>query len=75
MTDTTAKRLDRDELQAIFKRSPFIGRMNLEVLAMDHEQARLRVRMPLSEEYERRHGKRPHVYTSRASAGAGEVSA
>ena len=29
----------------------------------------------VSEEFERRHGKRPHVYTSRASAGAGEVSA
>jgi uncharacterized protein (TIGR00369 family) len=56
MSENTARRLSREELQAIFERSPFMGRMQLEVLGMDYDAQRITVRMPLSPEWERRAG-------------------
>ncbi len=50
------KQLDLAALNAIFERSPFMSRMKLEVLSMEHEASRLAIRMPLSPEIERRAG-------------------
>lgn len=47
------KVLEHDELAAIFARSPFMKHMNLEILSLSHEEARLSVRMPIRPEYER----------------------
>ncbi|SDV48041.1 PaaI family thioesterase [Chitinasiproducens palmae] len=51
-----AKHLSREDLQAIFARSPFIAFQNLEILALDHAATQLSVRMPLRPEFERRAG-------------------
>jgi uncharacterized protein (TIGR00369 family) len=56
MSESPNKHLDVPALNAIFERSPFMSRMKLEVVSMDHDAARLTVRMPLSPEIERRAG-------------------
>lgn len=49
----TRKILQKEELAAIFARSPFMRHMNLEILDMSHDDAKLSVRMPIRPEYER----------------------
>lgn len=56
MSELQNKHLDISALNAIFERSPFMSRMKLEVVSMEHDAARLTVRMPLSPEIERRAG-------------------
>ncbi|MDB5853404.1 MAG: hypothetical protein JWR22_1445 [Herminiimonas sp.] len=56
MSENQAKRLSRDQMQAIFDNSPFMGRMKLDVLAMDYEAEQITIRMPLTPEWERRAG-------------------
>lgn len=58
MSDSATRRLSAQEIQGIFEHSPFVGRMKLEVLSLDHDAQRLIVRMPLAPEYERRAGSR-----------------
>jgi len=53
MSDAVKKALQREDLAAIFERSPFIRHMNLEILGMSHDASRLAVRMPIRPEYER----------------------
>ncbi len=56
MSEAAPKRLAREEIQGILDRSPYMGPMKLEVLALDYEAERLTVRMPLTPGYERRAG-------------------
>lgn len=56
MSGLQDKKLDAAALGVIFERSPFMSRMKLEVLSMDHKAERLTIRMPLSPEIERRAG-------------------
>lgn len=52
----TPKRLSLEEVQAIFDRSPVMGFMGLEVLAVDHEREEIVIRMPMRPEFERKAG-------------------
>lgn len=56
MSDPQTKQLDVEALNEIFGRSPFMSRMKLEVLSMDHETSHLTIRMPLSPEIVRHAG-------------------
>lgn len=56
MSEQQAKLLSREDLKAIFARSPFIAFQNLEILELDHDKTRLTVRMPIRPEFERRAG-------------------
>ncbi|OWT73494.1 MULTISPECIES: PaaI family thioesterase [unclassified Achromobacter] len=47
------KKLERADIEAIFKRSRFISAMNLEILEVDHAASRFSVRMPMSDNLER----------------------
>lgn len=53
MSVITKKNLARADIEAIFKKSPFISTMSLQVLEVDHENSTLSVRMPIRDEYER----------------------
>jgi len=57
MTDA-AHKLTRDEVQAIFDRSPFIGWLGLKVSALDHERKEITLLMGMRPELERRPGSR-----------------
>jgi uncharacterized protein (TIGR00369 family) len=56
MSDTTAKKLEAADIQAIFDRSPFIGFLGVKVLGVDHDKSTFSARMPLRPELERRAG-------------------
>lgn len=56
MSEAPAKRLAKEEIQAILDRSPFMGPMKLEVLGLDFDAESLTIRMPLAPAYERRAG-------------------
>jgi uncharacterized protein (TIGR00369 family) len=53
---TTPTPLGVADIQALFDRSPFIGFMGMQALAVDHEAKTFRARMPLRRELERRPG-------------------
>jgi len=53
MSDPAKKPLQKEDVEAIFRRSPFIRMMNLEILSIDHATSRLAVRMPIRDEFER----------------------
>jgi len=56
MSEQPAHKLSRDEVQAIFDRSPFIGWLGLKVLSLDHERQEIAVSMAMRPELERRPG-------------------
>lgn len=56
MSQIPSKTLDIEALNTIFERSPFISRMGLEVVSMDHAASSLILRMHLSPEVERHAG-------------------
>lgn len=56
MNAQTPTPLESADIAAIFARSPFIGRMKLEILDTDHANSRFSARMPLQAEYERHPG-------------------
>ncbi|SRR6056297_353793 len=49
-------RLDEQSLAEIFARSPYIRTLNLEIVSMDYDAARLEVKMPMAPQHERRAG-------------------
>jgi len=57
MTDA-ARKLTRDEVQAMFDRSPFIGWLGLKVVSLDHARQEITVRLAMRPELERRAGSR-----------------
>lgn len=56
MSETSVKKLEKADIEAIFKRSPFIGMMNLEVREVNHAESRFAARLPMRPEFERRSG-------------------
>lgn len=53
MNERGKKLLEKEDIEAIFARSPFMRHMNLEVLRVDHSTSTLAVRLPIRDEYER----------------------
>jgi len=47
------EKLERADIEAIFKRSNFISKMNLDIIEVDHAASRFSVRMPMSDNLER----------------------
>ena len=58
MTEQAQRKLSSAEVQAIFDRSPFIGWLGLQVVALDHERQEITIRMAMRPELERRPGTR-----------------
>jgi len=47
------RRLERGDIEAIFRRSSFISTLHLEILEIDYDASRFRVRMPMTPHLER----------------------
>lgn len=56
MSTAEPKLLSVADIQAIFDRSPFIGFMGMQVVAVDHAKKTLQARLPMRKETERRPG-------------------
>ena len=56
MTEPSPERLSVEQVQAIFDASPFLGFLQLRVIALDHDAGTLTVTMPMRPELERRVG-------------------
>ena len=58
VTEPTPERLSVEQVQAIFDASPFLGFLQLQAVALDHDAGTLTVTMPMRPELERRIGHR-----------------
>ena len=56
MSESSSERLSAQQVQSLFDASPFISFLGLQVVALDHDQSKIQVRMPLKAELERRRG-------------------
>jgi len=56
MSTTEPKVLSVADIQAIFDRSPFIGFMGMQAVAVDHAKKTFQARLPMRKETERRPG-------------------
>ena len=56
MTQSKPERMNRDQIQERFDRSPFISTLGLKVRALDYDKAELTVEMPLQPAFERKAG-------------------
>ncbi|MGE0339863.1 MAG: PaaI family thioesterase, partial [Xanthobacteraceae bacterium] len=56
MSESSVKKLEKVDIEAIFSRSPFMRMMNLEVREVDHAGSRFAARLPMRPEFERRPG-------------------
>ena len=56
MSEMPMEKLSAEQVQAIFDASPFIGFLGLQVVALDHGEGTITVKMPMRPELERRAG-------------------